>query len=460
MNAKHAVAIFGGAVAGSEAAANLARDDVVVFVFEQNALPYGKIEYGLPMWHIKLRDKYERLIDDKLNRPNIHFIPGVKLGREIDFSELVEKWPFAAVLLATGAWKDRPLPVPGIDAYIGKGLYYQNPFVQWFNHKHRSDYDGPQCHVEEGAIIVGGGLASIDVAKIHMMENFLKKVRSMGLEMDIFTLERLGLPKAAEKLGISLSQLDIQPCTIYYRRRLVDMPLSPNPPRDEPSLWEKTHQVRLKILTLAREKYLFNVEELHSPVDMHVQDGRLKGLVFRRNQPGENGPVGIPGSAYVVPAPLVISSIGSIPEKIPGVPCLGDRLCVEDPQTGKLNGLGHVYALGNAITGKGNIKESLHHGRKVSEHIVRAYLGLEETPDAPEEIKTPVKGQVDNLMKDIQRQPELEPEQYAGLCRLIEETCPDRPGMGSDRPGVDYVKWVAEHKPERLEDQLKEHHGR
>jgi hypothetical protein len=52
---RHVVAVVGGATAGAEAAAMLADRGVVVVVFEQNQRPYGKIEDGLPRWHVKLR---------------------------------------------------------------------------------------------------------------------------------------------------------------------------------------------------------------------------------------------------------------------------------------------------------------------------------------------------------------------------------------------------------------------
>ena len=56
----HFIAVFGGAVAGSEAAHQLALRGFRVVVFDQNILPYGKIEDGLPKWHYKLRDQEEK----------------------------------------------------------------------------------------------------------------------------------------------------------------------------------------------------------------------------------------------------------------------------------------------------------------------------------------------------------------------------------------------------------------
>jgi len=87
---------------------------------EQNPRPYGKIEDGLPRWHVKQRrQEYDR-INAKLDHPNVRFIPSTKLGRDIALEEILG-WGLSAVCLAVGAWRDRPLPVPGIDAYIGRG---------------------------------------------------------------------------------------------------------------------------------------------------------------------------------------------------------------------------------------------------------------------------------------------------------------------------------------------------
>ena len=66
MENKYCVAVCGGAVAGSEAVEQMTSKGVHVVVFDQNALPYGKIETGLPKWHVKLRDKQEQKIDQKL----------------------------------------------------------------------------------------------------------------------------------------------------------------------------------------------------------------------------------------------------------------------------------------------------------------------------------------------------------------------------------------------------------
>ncbi|NJN28546.1 MAG: FAD-dependent oxidoreductase [Cyclobacteriaceae bacterium] len=239
----HFIAIFGGAVAGAEAASQLAKQGFRIVVFDQSKLPYGKIEDGLPKWHYKLRDKEEAHIDEKLDHENILFVPNTKLGRDIGFEEVLH-WGFSAIILATGAWRDRPLPVEGIDSYIGKGLSYQNPFVYWYNHKHEPGYNGPSFYIHDNALIVGGGLASLDVVKIVMMETVQKALKTRGIEENMFSLEH-GINKALEKHRLSLPELGLVGCTLCYRRRDIDMPLSPMA-ANTPELAEKARMVRKK----------------------------------------------------------------------------------------------------------------------------------------------------------------------------------------------------------------------
>ena len=145
----HFVAIVGGAAAGSEAAYRLSQRGIYCAVFEQHDLPYGKIDDGLPVWHVKLRQKEEEKIDDRLSDPRVFYVPHTHFGDDIHFYDLIHNWGFSVVLLANGAWKDRPLAVPGVDEFIGKGFEYQNPLVTWFNHRHEPRYEGRSFEIVE-----------------------------------------------------------------------------------------------------------------------------------------------------------------------------------------------------------------------------------------------------------------------------------------------------------------------
>src|SRR5580700_6465931 len=107
-NPRHVVAVVGAATAGAEIAQILARRGAQVIVIEQNARPYGKIEDGLPRWHVKQRrDEYAE-INQRLDHPNIQYVPLTRLGAGLSFDELRTGWGLSAIVLAHGAWRDRP----------------------------------------------------------------------------------------------------------------------------------------------------------------------------------------------------------------------------------------------------------------------------------------------------------------------------------------------------------------
>ena len=84
--------------------------------------------------------------------------------------------------------------------------------------------------------------------------------------------------------------------------------------------------------------------------------------------------VPLEGTVEDVPSRLVISSVGSIPEPLEDIPMHGEVFRLKDARTGKLEGLDGVFAVGNAVTGKGNITDSQRHGRVVSRHMLENYL--------------------------------------------------------------------------------------
>lgn len=365
------VAIVGGATAGAEAAAKLARAGALCVVFEQNDRPYGKVEDGLPMWHVALRKKEYDLIDEKLSHEGIHFVPRTGIGRDISFAELLEDWGFDLVILANGAWRDRPLPVAGADAYINRGLVYQNPFIYWFNHHREPGYDGPSYEVVDRTLIVGGGLASIDVAKVLQLEMTVSKLAERGITADLVQMEVDGIPATLQHHGLEWSDLGLEGCVIYYRRRIEDMPLAEVPPNATPEQQKKVETVRRRILEKAQSKFLFRVEPQWAPIGLLTHGDRLEGLRFARTRLNEHGKaVLVPGEVRNVEAPLTISSIGSIPEPIEGLPMDGELLRLTDFELGKVVDFENVFGCGNVVTGKGNLVASRRHADQVATAVV------------------------------------------------------------------------------------------
>ncbi len=376
-SSQHIVAVIGGATAGAEVASRLAEAGIRVVVFEMNPRPYGKIEDGLPRWHHGLRHKEYETVGEKLSHAGVEFVPNTKIGRDVAFEALAREWGFSAVILANGAWRDRPLPVDGAEQYVGKGLIYQNPFIIWFNHFEEKGYAGEQYEPADGALIVGGGLASIDVAKVHMLETTRAKLRARGIAQDMIELEVKGIPKSLEKHGLKFEDLGLTGCTLFYRRRPEDMPLAEIPDDADEKRKEKILGARKRLLEKAQEKYGFHVEALAAPEALVVENGRVVGLKLRRTK-FEGTKLVTTDEVFERRGPYVISSIGSIPEPIPGIATKGELFAFTDWEIGRLDGYPTVFSVGNVVTGKGNIVASRKHASEVYEAALASFLGVNE----------------------------------------------------------------------------------
>ena len=377
---KPVVAIIGGAVAGSEAATACAARGAIPVVFEQGARPYGKIEDGLPRWHEKLRAKEYKKINENLGNDQVIFVPKTQIGNDLTWAELHGDIGLSAVVLANGAWRDRALPIDGADAYDGRGLVYQNEFVYWFNHYEDAGYDGPTFEVPDGTIVVGGGLASIDVVKIVNLELYARALRARGIEIDIVDMEIKGIPRTLETHGITAEELGVEGCTLYYRRRKEDMPLA-SADNPTPEQLTKLQRARVKIMDRVIRKYFVKFEELSRPLETLADGDRLSGIRFQKTEVVDGRVRGLEGTEFDVHAPMVISSIGSIPRPIDGIPTKGELYYYDSWDTGEVHGLPGVFGLGNVLTGKGNIRDSRANAIEIIEKVVAAYLGVGEEPD-------------------------------------------------------------------------------
>jgi NADPH-dependent glutamate synthase beta subunit-like oxidoreductase len=415
----HAVAVIGGATAGAEAAGIFAGAGIRTVVFEQNARPYGKVEDGLPRWHVALRRKEYDTIDEKLTQSAVHYVPETRIGRDLALGELASEWGFHAVVLANGAWRDRPLPIEGADRYVDRGLVYQNPFIYWFNHYNERSYQGPQYEIQDGTIVVGGGLASIDVVKVINLELVLRALAARGIEQDLVEMEVGGIPKALERHGLSLEALGLRGGTLYYRRRPEDMPLVEMPDDVNEKAMERIRKARVRVLEKAMEKYLFQVAPLHAPVGLITEGDRLAGLVFARTEM-RDGKLVTTDQRVEVRAPLVISSIGSIPEPVRGIPMQGELYEFTDPELGTLREYPTLFSVGNVVTGKGNIVASRKHARRVGLRVLEQHFALAD---------------------QVKRLPPLTPAQEEALQRRVEAR---QRKVGYDG---DYAGWIQAHTP-------------
>lgn len=446
---RHFVAVIGGAVAGSVCAEKFAEHGIRVAVFEQNSRPYGKIEDGLPRWHREQRRQEYARIDERLKKPGIHFIPSTKLGKDISFDDLCRNWGFSAVVLANGAWRDRDLGVPGASEYIGKGLVYQNPFIYWYNHKNEKGYDGPVYEAPDGALVVGGGLASIDVCKALQFENYERAFRERGIHVDMHEFEKKGIPAICKLHGIEPASLGVQGCLLIYRRRVQDMPLAQTPDNATPEQVAKTEGIRQKMLKLAQDKYQFRVQDRRVVQGLIVENGRVVGLRVAETKVEGRSAVPIPGTEQELRAPLVVSSIGSVPEVIPGVSMKGEYYTFTSDGVPRYMGADAVFGVGNVVTGQGNIRVSMVHSQEVTEDLIQKYLGVSDDDSAGGGLyaarEMQASGGAETVTAQLQSVAKLSPNEVARIEQRVREL-QERVGyMG------DYDAWIAKVTPPDLE---------
>lgn len=439
---RQAVAIIGGAVSGAQLARMLAEAGIEVCVFEQNRRPFGKIEDGLPRWHAALRKKEFERITERLDHPLIHFVPLTRVGEDVSFVSLIEEWNFTAVVLACGAWRDRPLAVDGADAWVGKGFVYQNPFIIAFNHAEDPSYDGPTYPIEDDSIVIGGGLASIDVVKVLMLETTRRKLAERGHEVDVESLEKAGLDRYCESVGLKWEDLGLKGSTLFYRRQPEDMPLQEVPEGADEARVEKVRANRKKMLERTMAKYRFAFEELSTPEGLVIEGDRVVGARLRRLEKGEGRKLIPTDEVYERRGNMVIASIGSIPAPIEGVAMKGELFAFTDWELGRLDGQPRVFSVGNVVTGKGNIVASRRHAKEVGERLLSSYLGLRETTDTD---ASTIMDRVESMTSDesaavkegVEALPELEDGQ---LSRIREKAKARQQAVGFDG---NIAGWVA-----------------
>jgi ferredoxin/flavodoxin---NADP+ reductase len=444
---QHIVAVIGGAISGSVAAEILADHGIRVAVIDQNKRPYGKIEDGLPRWHVEQRKQEYARIDARMKKPGVYFVPSTKIGRDVELKDLFE-WGFSAVILANGAWRDRELGLEASDRYIDKGLVYQNPFIYWYNHKNEKDYNGPRYETPDGALVVGGGLASIDVVKVLQLENYERALKIRGIQIDMHQLEK-GIPAACKAHGIKPEDLGVKGCLLIYRRREQDMPLAQPPDNATPEQMAKTEQVRQKMLRLARDRYLFRFQDRRLSTGLLVENGRLVGLKVVETKIEGRKAEPIPGSEQEIRAPLVVSSIGSVPEKLPGIDMKGEYYTFTDEDLPRYTGMNRVFGVGNVVTGQGNIRVSLVHSQKVTAHLIENYIRTGDkngdilAVDAAAEDR--IADQSEAIEKKIEALPSLSAEQVQAVEQRI-HSLQEKAGYTAD-----YDRWIAKVTPPDLE---------
>lgn len=148
---KEKIAVIGSGPAGLAASAELARYGYPVTVFEKEKEAGGLLRYGIGPHRLP-----RNILDRELKYIKNLGVT-IKTGSPVDLSCDLEKLKdrFDAVIMTTGAWKDRKLGVPGEDAEKVHGCV---SFLGEF-------FRNPNNPLNEKVAVVGDGNAAFDLAR-------------------------------------------------------------------------------------------------------------------------------------------------------------------------------------------------------------------------------------------------------------------------------------------------------
>jgi len=313
------VAIIGSGPAGLTVAGELVCKGHEVHVYDRNPYPGGLLIFGIPEWRMP-KEGIKRGIE-KLKELGVKFI----LNTNVDdkkFEEILKEYD--AIVIATGAWEDIKLNLPGIES---KGIYTALDYL----YKRSLWIEGyiPEDQVPKigkKVIVIGGGNSAMDAAR---------------------TTRRLGA--------------DV---TVVYRRTKEYMPAS-------------KHEVD------AAEKEGVKFIFLASPVKfIPDENGHVKEVEFIRmklgapDKSGRPRPEPIPETEFRLEADTVILAVGqrstppfSNPEKF-GIKVERGRIVTDEYGRTSREG---VFACGDVVTGPATIAEAIKTAKKTA-MAVHEYL--------------------------------------------------------------------------------------
>lgn len=156
------IAIVGGGPTGLIAAADLAKHDYQVTVFESLNKPGGVLRYGVPEFRIP-----KRILDSEINyiqSLGVKIETNFFIGQTATIPELMEQG-FAAVLIATGSAAPKFMEIKGNN--LG-GVYYGEEFLMRANLMKTNIFSQhiPTFALGENVAVIGSGNTALDCARV------------------------------------------------------------------------------------------------------------------------------------------------------------------------------------------------------------------------------------------------------------------------------------------------------
>lgn len=344
-----AVAIIGAGPSGIYAAEALTHQldvPVDVTVIDRLPVPFGLVRYGVAPDHPSIRS-VRNTLERTLEKPGVRFFGNVSIGTDLTVDELRDS--VDAVIYAFGAGSDKRLDIPGEDLY---GSVPAAEFVSWYcGHPDvHPDTDGATAgSLAEGvtrleaehfaqlvvttseAVVVGVGNVALDVARILTKRTGELSTTDMADEVldslghttvsDVHVLGRRG-PAHTAFTTKELRELG----------QLLDVDLLVDPADlelDETSeAIVASDKVAARNLVVLRDWAERPVGQASRRVHLHfwtrpvrlLGSERVSGIEVERTALAADGSVVGRGGQRVIPAQLVVRSVGYRGQPLPGVP--------------------------------------------------------------------------------------------------------------------------------------------
>lgn len=321
------IAIIGSGPAGyytAEAAQKAFGEDVRVDIFDCLPVPYGLIRSGVAPDHQSIKGVSRRYEQVALT-DNVRFVGNVTVGRDVSVDEL--KGLYDAVVLATGAPKDRPLEIPGAD--LGN-VFGSAAFVGWYNGHPQFAALDPDLSGKT-AVVIGMGNVALDVARIlaktpsefagsDIVAHALDMLAGSNIER-IILLGRRG-PHQIMMTPKELGELcKLERASPHVQRG--DLPDEAEDAILEPGLRKSVAVLRqfaaIPEHIRAEQPVAIEFAFFAQPVELQGKGGKVTGVVIEETEVVRGKAQGT-GRRGVLPADLVISCIGYRTVPIPGVP--------------------------------------------------------------------------------------------------------------------------------------------
>jgi NADPH-dependent glutamate synthase beta subunit-like oxidoreductase len=324
------IAVVGAGPAGIYAAEALTRQDAVpvaVDLIDRLPTPFGLVRHGIAPDHPKMRairDTLHRTLDD----PLVRFVGNVEIGADLSLDEL--RRHVDAVIYTYGAAIDRHLGIEGEDL---PGSLAATELVAWYTGHPDADRARVEAALEgvRSVVVVGVGNVALDVARV--------------LARTPAELEPTDMP---QHVLDTLAATPVQEITVLGRRGPAQASFTTQELRELGELENATVLVDAGDLELAPEaeeraatdrNVTRNLAALRGWVDHHPEPGRTRlhlrffarparllgtdrvtAVEVERTAVDAEGRAMGTGELDVVPADLVVRSVGYFGTPLPGLP--------------------------------------------------------------------------------------------------------------------------------------------